>query len=234
MRELMRGEGLSKQYGQGESAVLAVKEINFQISSREWVAIMGESGSGKSTLLSIMGAMNTPTQGKYLVDNIDVYSLDNEERADFRRQYLGFVFQNFYLVPYLTLLENVMLPLVATTSLKKKEKRALAQEALWRVGLDGKIGRLPNQISGGEQQRVAIARAVVNRPPILLTDEPTGNLDTKTSLEVMKLLQKLNQEGITIVMVTHNPDYAKYAQRILRIGDGKIVEEIKNGYPQFC
>ncbi|MGQ9696019.1 MAG: ABC transporter ATP-binding protein [Thermodesulfobacteriota bacterium] len=234
MRELMRAEGLSRQYGQGESAVLAVREINFQISSGEWVAIMGESGSGKSTLLSIMGAMNTPTQGKYLVDNIDVYSLDNEERADFRRQYLGFVFQNFYLVPHLTLLENVMLPLVATTRLKKKEKRALAQEALWRVGLDGKISRLPNQISGGEQQRVAIARAVVNRPPILLTDEPTGNLDTKTSLEVMKLLQKLNQEGITIVMVTHNPDYPMYAQRILRIGDGKIVEEIKNGYSQLC
>lgn len=224
---IMQGENLIKQYGQGESAVLAVKGISFQISSGEWVAVMGESGSGKSTLLSIMGAMNSPTQGKYWVDRIDVYSLANEERADFRRQYLGFVFQNFYLVPYLTLLENVMLPLVAT-KLKKKEKRDLAQEALWRVGLDGKGGRLPNQISGGEQQRVAIARAIVNRPPILLADEPTGNLDTKNSLEVMNLLQKLNGYGVTIIMVTHNPDYARYAGRILKLADGLIIEEIKN------
>lgn len=225
--EIMQGENLIKQYGEGASAVMAVKGINFQIRAGEWIAIMGESGSGKSTLLSIMGAMNTPTDGKYYIDQIDVYSLGNEERADFRRQYLGFVFQNFYLVPYLNLLENVMLPL-ATTKLKRKEKRHLAQEALVHVGLDGKVERLPNQISGGEQQRAAIARAIVNRPPILLADEPTGNLDTKTSLEIMNLLQKLNQEGMTIVMVTHNYDYARWAGRIFRLADGLLVEEIRS------
>ncbi len=224
---IMQGQKLIKQYGEGMCATMAVKGISFQIVSGEWIAIMGESGSGKSTLLSIMGAMNTPTQGKYYVDQIDVYSLGNEERADFRRQYLGFVFQNFYLVPYLTLLENVMLPL-ATTKLKRKGKYDLAQEALGRVGLDGKVGRLPNQISGGEQQRVAIARAIVNRPPILLADEPTGNLDTKNSLEIMSLLRKLNQEGMTIIMVTHNHDYASWAEKILRLADGLLVEEIKN------
>ncbi|MGB9699553.1 MAG: ABC transporter ATP-binding protein [Thermodesulfobacteriota bacterium] len=230
--EIMQGENLTKKYGQEDSTVTALKGISFQINCREWVAIMGESGSGKSTLLSIMGAMNTPTQGKYYVDKIDVYSLGNEERADFRRQYLGFVFQNFYLVPYLTLLENVMLPL-ATTKLKRKEKHELAQEALCRVGLDGKARRLPNQISGGEQQRVAIARAIVNRPPILLADEPTGNLDTKNSREVMNFLQKLNHEGMTIVMVTHNQDYAQYAGRIFKLADGILVEEIKNEGKKF-
>lgn len=223
----MQGENLIKKYGQGESEVVAIKGINFQIKSGEWVAVMGESGSGKSTLLSIMGGINTPSAGKYFVDQVDVYSLDNEERADFRHQYLGFVFQNFYLIPYLTLLENVMLPL-APTNRARKEKRDLAEEALGRVGLDGKGGRLPNQVSGGEQQRAAIARAIVNRPPILLADEPTGNLDSRNSLEIIHLLQKLNQEGITIVMVTHNPDYAQYAGRILRLADGLLVEEVIN------
>ena len=229
---VMQGENLLKQYGQGESAVLAVKGISFLIKSGEWLAIMGESGSGKSTLLSIMGAMNSPTQGKYWVDQIDVYSLGNEERADFRRQYLGFVFQNFYLVSYLTLLENVMLPL-APIGIKRKEKRNLAQEALWRVGLDGQSHRLPNQISGGEQQRVALARAIVNHPPILLADEPTGNLDTKNSLEIINLLQKLNGEGMTIIMVTHNFGYAQFAGRILKLADGLLVEEIKNDGQNF-
>lgn len=225
--DIMEGQNLRKQYGEGASAVMALKGISFQIIPGEWIAIMGESGSGKSTLLSIMGAMNTPSQGKYYVNKIDVYSLGNEERADFRHQYLGFVFQNFYLVPYLTLLENVMLPL-APINLKRKEKRDLAWEALRRVGLDGKGHRLPHQISGGEQQRGAIARAIVNRPPILLADEPTGNLDTRNSLEIMGLLQKLNQEGMTIIMVTHNNDYARWAGKILRLADGLLVEEIKN------
>jgi len=230
--DIMQGENLIKKDGQGESTVTALKGISFQIKSGEWVAIMGESGSGKSTLLSIMGAINTPTEGKYFVDRIDVYSLDNEQRADFRRQYLGFVFQNFYLVPYLTLLENVMLPL-ATVDIKRNAKRDLAQEALCRVNLNGKGDRLPNQISGGEQQRVAIARAIVNHPPILLADEPTGNLDTKNSLEVLHLLQKLNGEGVTIIMVTHNFGYAQFAGRILKLADGLLVEEIKNGGKKF-
>lgn len=215
---------LSKQYGQGEAAVQAVRYLNFGIDAGELIAIMGESGSGKSTLLTVMGALNSPSQGKYLVDNIDVYALGQEERADFRRNYLGFVFQSFHLIPYLTVRENVMLPLTPI-KVKEKEKWALAQEALGRVGLAGKGERLPSQISGGEQERVAIARAVVNKPPILLADEPTGNLDTRTTREVMNLLQELNSDGMTIIMVTHNPECARYARRILRLSDGLLVAE---------
>jgi len=215
---------LSKQYGHGEAAVLAVRGINFGIASGELIAIMGESGSGKSTLLTVMGALNSPGRGKYWVDKIDVYALGQEERADFRRNYLGFVFQSFHLIPYLTVRENVMLPLTPV-NIRKKEKRAMAEEALGRVGLSGKGERLPSQISGGEQERVAIARAVVNKPPILLADEPTGNLDTKNTREMMNLLQELNSDGMTIIMVTHNPECAQYARRILRLSDGLLVEE---------
>ncbi|MEK7827476.1 MAG: ABC transporter ATP-binding protein [Thermodesulfobacteriota bacterium] len=217
-------DDLSKQYGEGEAAVLAVRGINFGIASGELIAIMGESGSGKSTLLTVMGALNSPGRGKYWVDKIDVYALGHEERADFRRNYLGFVFQSFHLVPYLTVRENVMLPLTPV-NIRKKQKRAMAEEALGRVGLAGKGGRLPSQISGGEQERVAIARAVVNKPPILLADEPTGNLDTKNTREMMNLLQELNSDGMTIIMVTHNPECAQYARRVLRLSDGLLVEE---------
>ena len=219
-------DDLSKQYGEGEAAVLAVRGINFGIESGELIAIMGESGSGKSTLLTVMGALNSPGRGKYWVDKIDVYALGQEERADFRRNYLGFVFQSFHLIPYLTVQENVMLPLTPV-SIRKKKKRAMAEEALRRVGLAGKGGRLPSQISGGEQERVAIARAVVNKPPILLADEPTGNLDTKNTREMMNLLQQLNADGMTIIMVTHNPECARYARRILRMSDGLLVEDEK-------
>jgi putative ABC transport system ATP-binding protein len=217
-------ESVSKQYGKGEAAVLAVRGINFGIASGELIAIMGESGSGKSTLLTVMGALNSPGRGKYWVDKIDVYALGQEERADFRRDYLGFVFQSFHLVPYLTVRENVMLPLTPV-NIRKKEKRAMAEEALDRVGLAGKGGRLPSQISGGEQERAAIARAVVNKPPILLADEPTGNLDTKNTREMMNLMQELNSNGMTIIMVTHNPECAQYARRVLRLSDGLLVEE---------
>jgi putative ABC transport system ATP-binding protein len=215
---------LSKQYGAGDAAVLAVREMSLSIEEREFVAVMGESGSGKSTLLSVLGALNTPSAGRLVVDEIDVYGLGQEQRADFRREFLGFVFQSFHLIPYLTLAENAMLPL-AMVRKSRKAKRAMAVEALARVGLAGKADRLPNQISGGEQERVAIARAVVNEPPILLADEPTGNLDTKTSAAIMALLSDLNREGMTIVMVTHSPECARYARRILRVTDGIIVEE---------
>jgi len=191
----------------------------------EFVAVMGESGSGKSTLLSMMGALNTPTSGEYSVDGLEVYQLGQDQRADFRREFLGFVFQSFHLVPYLTLLENVMLPL-ATVKMSSKKKRALAEDALLRVGLNGKSHRLPGQTSGGEQERVAIARAIVNEPPILFADEPSGNLDTKTTREVMDLLKNLNEEGMTIVMVTHSPECAGYARRMLRISDGRLVEDV--------
>ncbi len=218
---MIQVDDLVKQYGNGETGVVAVQGIRFEIQSGELIAIMGESGSGKSTLLSMMGALNTPTSGKYCVEEIDVYALGQEERADFRRKYLGFVFQSFHLIPYLTVQENVMLPL-APVKMKGKIKRAMADEAIARVGLAGKGHRLPSQISGGEQERVAIARAIVNHPPILLADEPTGNLDTKTGREIMDLLQALNAEGMTIVMVTHNPENAQFAHRIIQLKDGQV------------
>lgn len=221
----IHAENLVKQYGTADAAVMAVGGMSFRIKMGEFVAVMGESGSGKSTLLSMMGALNTPTSGEYSVDGLEVYQLGQDQRADFRREFLGFVFQSFHLVPYLTLLENVMLPL-ATVKMSSKKKRALAEDALLRVGLNGKSHRLPGQTSGGEQERVAIARAIVNEPPILFADEPSGNLDTKTTREVMDLLKNLNEEGMTIVMVTHSPECASYTRRMLRILDGLLVEDV--------
>ena len=215
---------LVKKFGKGDAAVAAVTDISFQIEEGDFVAVMGESGAGKSTLLRIMGAMNAPTSGKLVVDDIDIYGLGQEQRTDFRREFLGFIFQSFHLVPYLTVIENVMLPL-AVVKAGKKKKHQMAEEALAQVGLLEKARRLPNQISGGESERVAIARSIVNEPPILLADEPTGNLDTKTSREIMELLLRFNQEGMTIVMVTHSPACAGYAQRIMRVTDGRLVED---------
>ncbi len=202
------GQTLSKHYGRGEATVMAIEDMNFQIESGEFVAVMGESGAGKSTLLSIMGAMNAPSSGSLMVEGIDVYDLDAERRADFRRDFLGFIFQSFHLIPYLDLEENVMLPL-ATIKAPRSRKRAMAREALAAVGLEDKLRRLPSQISGGEKERTAIARAIVNRPPVILADEPTGNLDSKTSGEIMTLLQELNARGSTIVMVTHSRECAR-------------------------
>jgi putative ABC transport system ATP-binding protein len=216
-------KNLVKQYGAGETSVTAVGGINLRIDAGEFVAIMGESGSGKSTLLSMLGGLNAPTSGRYLVDGIDVYALTSDERADFRKRSVGFVFQNFHLLPYLTLAENVMLPL-AIVKKNNKQKLAAAIDALTRVGLPDKATRLPNQISGGEQERVAIARAIVNHPPIILADEPTGNLDTHTGSEILKLLATLNHEGITVIMVTHSTEYAHYAPRLIRLSDGHIVD----------
>lgn len=219
----IRVENLMKEYGTGEAAFMAVKGMRFQIRRGEFVAIMGESGSGKSTLLSMMGALNTPSGGRYLVDDIDVYALGLDQRAKFRMEYLGFIFQSFHLIPYLSVLENAMLPL-AIKKLEAREKRAMARVALKHVGLSDKEKRLPGEISGGEQERVAIARAVVNNPTVLLADEPTGNLDTKNSREIMSLFHKLNGEGITIVMVTHNTECAGEAHRTLCVSDGLIEE----------
>ncbi len=216
-------DNLTRNYGSGDATVRAVEQINFQIEAGEFVGVMGESGAGKSTLLSIMGAMNAPTHGRFLIDAIDIYALRQEQRADFRREYLGFVFQSFHLLPYLTVLENAMLPLT-TIKRPRKEKRAMAATALAAVGLAEKADRLPNQISGGEKERVAIARAIVNAPPVLLADEPTGNLDSKTTHEIMILLQRLNQQGTTIIMVTHSHECAGYTQRILTVADGKLTD----------
>ncbi len=220
--KFIQAKNLGKNYGKGETGIAAIRDISFNIDKGEFVAIMGESGSGKSTLLSIMGALNTPTKGKYSVDSVDIYSLNQDERAEFRQEYLGFVFQSFHLVPYLTVRENVMLPL-ATKKLKPKEKREMADRALEQVGLTGKAHRLPSEISGGEQERVAVARAIVNDPPILLADEPTGNLDSRTTHEIMKLIKKLCEDGMTVAMVTHSPECARYAGRVMRVADGCLL-----------
>jgi putative ABC transport system ATP-binding protein len=225
-------DNLVKTYGTGDATVTAVDGMSFEIREGEFVAIMGESGSGKSTLLGLMGAMNAPTSGQLIVDEIDVYALSPDQRADFRREFLGFVFQSFHLVSYLTVIENVMVPL-AVVKAGRKQKLAMAAEALEQVGLGDKARRLPNQISGGESERVAVARAIVNNPPVLLADEPTGNLDTRTSQEIMELLQRLNDDGMTIVMVTHSPDCAAYAERILKVSDGKLIESIP-GRDSYC
>ena len=220
----MTAENLIKTYGRGDAAVSAVSDISFQIEAGEFVGLMGESGAGKSTLLSIMGAMNAPTSGTFVVDEIDIYGLSSEQQADFRREFLGFIFQDFYLVPYLTVFENVMLPLTIVKK-NRKQKQAMVETALAQVGLLEKARRLPNQISGGEKERVAIARAIVNEPPVLLADEPTGNLDSKTSADIMKLLQNFNEDGMTIIMVTHSEVCAQYARRLIQVSDGKIVAD---------
>lgn len=216
---------VSKTYGQGEAAVQALRGASFKAGQGEFLALMGPSGSGKSTLLSVLGGLNHPSSGTFEVDGMDIYSLSSDQRADFRREYLGFVFQSFHLVPYLTLAENVMLPL-ATKKISGDEKMKLARLALERVGLGDKLKRLPSQVSGGEQERAAVARALVNRPTILLADEPTGNLDARNSREMMKLLSHLGEEGMTIIMVTHSPDCAAYAQRKLEVSDGLVTEAL--------
>lgn len=212
---------VKKEFGEGDAKVVAVSSIDLSIEQGEFISIMGESGSGKSTLLSMLGGLLGPTHGYIKIEGIDIYSLKRNKLADFRREFMGFIFQSFQLVPYLNVIENVQLPL-AVTHYSEKEKKRLAISALERVGLKDKAFRLPNQISGGEQERVAIARAVVNEPPILFADEPTGNLDSRNSEEVMKLLMKLNSEGQTIVMVTHSRSNAEYAHRIIEVTDGKL------------
>jgi putative ABC transport system ATP-binding protein len=217
-------ENISKIYqADGASpAVQVLTDVEAQIGQGEFVCLMGQSGSGKSTLLTIVGAMNHPTAGKVFVDTIDVYALSDERRADFRREYLGFVFQQHHLMPYLNAIENAMLPLAAA-KLSTKEKREKAQSVLERVGLGDKALRLPNQLSGGEQGRLAIARALVNEPPLILADEPTGTLDSKTGQEIMEVFLKLNAQGQTIFMVTHNPENAALAHRVIHLQDGRIV-----------
>jgi len=213
--------GIEKTYASGSSAVRALRGVNLTIADGEFVALMGRSGSGKSTLLSILGAMSPPTSGRVMVDGIDVYSLDVERRADFRREYLGFVFQQLYLMPYLTALGNVMLPLAATR-MAEPQQRELARAALAQVGLGDKLTRLPRDLSGGEQQRVAIARAIVNSPPLVLADEPTGCLDSQTGREIMEVFLKLKDNGLTIFMVTHDAASAGSADRIVTVKDGIV------------
>jgi putative ABC transport system ATP-binding protein len=217
-------ENVSKVYAEdgSSSGVRVLSDVSVEISEGEFVCLMGPSGSGKSTLLTVVGAMNHPSKGKVMVDGIDVYSLGDERRADFRAEYLGFVFQQHHLMPYLNAAENAMLPL-ATKRLSVSEKRERAMSVLEDVGLQNKAARLPGQLSGGEQGRLAIARAIINAPPLLLADEPTGTLDTKTGSEIMEVFLKLNAQGQTIFMVTHNPENALLAHRTINIRDGSLA-----------
>jgi putative ABC transport system ATP-binding protein len=214
---------VSKTYHTDGVPVHALRDVSLRIEEGEFVALMGPSGSGKSTLLTVLGAMNPPTTGQVEIDGIEPYALSAERQADFRYEYVGFIFQQLYLVPYLTALQNVMLPL-AIGSQSRRAKRQLALEALNQVGLSDKERRLPSQLSGGEQARVAVARALVNHPPLLLADEPTGNLDSATGEVVLALLAELQSKGQTIAMVTHNRDAADHAQRIVHLRDGVIEQ----------
>ncbi|HHM02679.1 MAG TPA: ABC transporter ATP-binding protein [Caldithrix abyssi] len=212
---------LVKTYHSGGETVRAVDGVSLGIEIGEFVAITGTSGSGKSTLLTMLGGLNEPASGRISVDEIDIYRLSVEQRADFRKEYIGFVFQAFHLLPYLNVLENVMIPLAISrlSAAAKKEKAMLLLE---KVGLHDKALRLPNELSGGEQERVAIARALVNDPPIILADEPTGNLDSATSGIVMELFSRLNKEGQTVVMVTHDEQNLSYATRQINLKDGRL------------
>jgi putative ABC transport system ATP-binding protein len=219
---LIEISNLKKTYASGADVVEALRGVDLTIETGEFITIMGQSGSGKSTLLSVLGGMNHPTTGQVEMAGVKLYQLPGEKLADFRALNLGFVFQSFHLIPYLTAVENVMLPL-AIVKMSTQAKKSAAGRALERVGLGGKLDRLPNQLSGGEQERVAIARAIVNNPHILLADEPTGNLDSKTSEEVMGLFRELNDAGQTVVMVTHNPENGAYSDRTISLKDGVVV-----------
>ncbi|RPF42705.1 putative ABC transport system ATP-binding protein [Thermodesulfitimonas autotrophica] len=221
---MIRVEGLTKIYGHGEAAVKALDNVTLEIKTGEFVAVMGPSGSGKSTFLSILGCLERPTAGKYYFDGREVTSLDEEELAALRNEKIGFVFQTFNLLPRFDVLRNVELPLIYA-GVPQKERRERATALLRRVGLEHRLYYKPPNISGGEQQRVAIARALVNDPAVILADEPTGNLDSRRSHEIMAVFQELHAEGRTIVMVTHEPDIAAYAQRILHFLDGVVVRE---------
>jgi len=216
---------VTKQYGKGQAAMLALRGVNLKIASGEFVAMMGPSGSGKSTTMNIVGCLDTPTDGTYVFQDVDVGQLNRKQRALLRRNFLGFVFQGYNLLARTSALENVELPLIYR-GVPSKERRKMAREALRRVGLARWESHAPNELSGGQQQRVAIARAIVTEPMLLLADEPTGNLDTTNSHEIMALITELNREqGITVVMVTHERDVAAFAQRTVYFVDGRVAAE---------
>ena len=219
---------LSKIYGQDEARVYALNDVNLSVEKGEFVAVMGPSGSGKSTAMNILGCLDTPTTGQYLLFGTDVTGLDRDQRALLRRHFLGFIFQGFNLLPRTTALENVELPLIYQ-GVSAEERRHRAAEALAKVGLEGRAHHVPSELSGGQQQRVAIARAIVTKPGLILADEPTGNLDSARSREIMELLAQLNRdEGLSVLMVTHEPDMAAYAHRIVTFVDGRIQSDHQN------
>jgi len=225
MSTVIEVRNLRKTYQVGDIEVHALRKVDFTIESGEFTAIMGASGSGKSTLMNMLGCLDQPTAGEYLLDGVNVSTLTPDQRADIRNQKIGFVFQGFNLLSRTTALENVELPLVYDRHQRIKNAHTAAKEALERVGLAERMNHVPSQLSGGQQQRVAIARALVNKPSILLADEPTGNLDSKTSMDIFSLFQQLNNEGLTIVMVTHERDFASYAKRILEMRDGVLYKD---------
>ena len=224
---MIKINSLSKEYIMGDNKLLALDNVSVSINSGEFVSIMGSSGSGKSTLMNIIGCLDVPSSGDYFFRDNNISSLNSNKLAELRNKDLGFVFQNFNLLPRLNALENVVLPLLYSGK-NLKERNKLALDALEGVGLNDRIHHRPNQLSGGQQQRVSIARAIAGSPKLILADEPTGSLDSKTSLEIMKILNDLNSKGITIVLVTHEDDIANYGSRIIKMKDGKIIEDKKN------
>ena len=227
MSEIIKVQGLRKIYNTGKIQVEALKGIDFKVEEKEFVAIMGASGSGKSTFMNILGCLDTVSYGKYELDGIDVSKMNSSELATIRNKKIGFVFQSFNLLPKIDILKNVELPMLYA-GVGKKERRKRATEALEKVGLGDRIDHKPNEISGGQKQRVAIARSLVNEPKIILADEPTGNLDSKVGDEIMKIFTDLNNDGVTIVLVTHEPDIAAFAKRIVVFKDGIIISDELN------
>lgn len=224
---LIEIKDIYKIYNPGENEVRALDGISLNVEHGEFLAIVGQSGSGKSTLMNMLGLLDVPTSGTYTLDGVDVKDMTDDELSEIRNKEIGFIFQGFNLIPSLTAVENVELPLVYR-GMKKEERNKLALEALDKVGLSHRLDHLPKQMSGGQQQRVAIARAVAARPPIILADEPTGNLDSHSGIEVMKILHELHQEGRTIILITHDNDIANEAERVIKISDGQIVADYMN------
>lgn len=229
-QEIIKVEGLRRNFIVGEETVHALRGVNFSINAGEFVTIMGTSGSGKSTLLNILGCLDTPSEGAYYLDGASVQRMDKDQRAAFRNQKIGFVFQSYNLLPKTTAIENVELPLVYNERITGKVRREKAIEALKAVGLSDRMHHKSNQLSGGQQQRVAIARAIVNDPVLILADEATGNLDTRTSFDILALFQRLHGEGRTILFVTHNAELIRYSSRNIVLRDGKVIEDSRNNH----
>ncbi|HJB44574.1 MAG TPA: ABC transporter ATP-binding protein [Candidatus Coprenecus merdipullorum] len=229
MREIIRLEDICRDFIVGEETVHALRDVSFTITEGEFVTIMGSSGSGKSTLLNTLGCLDTPTSGEYWLDGISVRTMDKNRRATLRNRKIGFVFQSYNLLPKTTAVENVELPLMYNSSYSSSQRRQKAVSALEAVGLGDRLWHKSNQMSGGQMQRVAIARALVNDPAVILADEATGNLDTRTSFEVLVLFQRLHAEGRTIIFVTHNPEIARYSSRNITLRDGRVTGDVLNG-----